>query len=183
MGLVAYFFPRMLLVAALLNHSQIALILQHEQIQLSSLKAVAMMYYILAAQDPTMHKIHKGILALANITWSNCDGYVQHMLGGAWSPFSQRRLLCNFNSVPHVDTTNDRYTLNSLTFLGTAHLWLLVVIEDITYAFETKPGASILLLASLFVYFTAGWVAGDRFVLTNWTSNQLGYRGIIEHAP
>lgn len=104
------------------------------------------------------------------------------MLGGPWSPFAQRRLISNYNSVPHVDSGNDYCSLNSLTFYGDANLWLVTIIKEKPFAFKITAGATILFPASLFIHFSAGWRGGDRYVLTNWTSNQLGYRAIVWNA-
>lgn len=78
--------------------------------------------------------------------------------------------------------TNDQFSLNPLTFYGSAKLWLVAIIGGAPYAFRIEAGATLLFPASLFIHFTAGWTEGERFVLTNWTSDQLGYRAIIERS-
>lgn len=164
--------------------------LDFNEATLQALGAAAAMYYYLArdcilgnAQEHETARTcstHQHFLQLAQNTYNNSSGFVKVLLGRPWSPFSQRRLVCNLNSCPHVDKSNDQTSLNSLTFYGSAKLWLVAIIGDRPYAFRVVAGATLLFPASLFIHFTAGWEEGDRYVLTNWTSNQLGYRDILE---
>lgn len=145
-----------------------------------ALRAASIMYFYLARNcDKSAKDIHEDFIKLANATYEKSNDFVKVMLGKPWSPFAQRRLVCNLNSRPHIDGTNERLSLNSLTFYGKANLWLVVIISGQSYAFQVVAGATLLFPASLFIHFTAGWEDGERFVLTNWTSNQLGYRAIL----
>lgn len=152
-----------------------------------AMNAMSMMYYHLAdisraVSSVSGTNIHQDLIDLSKKTFELSDPLVRGLLGRPWIPFSQRRLICNLNSVPHVDKTNDTYSLNGLTFYGTAQLWLLVVVAGQSYCFKVSQGASILFPASLFLHCTLGWGSGDRFVLSCWTSSSLGYRQIIQGA-
>lgn len=154
--------------------------LRFNQATFPALKAASMMYYHLATEGG--ENVHQDFIELANSTFQQSNDCVKIMLGKPWSPFSQRRLICNLNSRPHFDSSNDRMSLNSLTFFGDAKLWIVVIIGELTYAFKVVAGATIVFPASLFGHFTAGWKTGKRYVLTNWTSNQLGYRAILQNS-
>lgn len=160
--------------AALANYANFS------EATLSALRVASIMYYRLAQSEDLDQNTHNNFIKLANVTFQESNGFVRFMLGKPWSPFAQRRLICNLNSLPHVDGNNDYLSLNSLTFCGNAKLWLVVIIDGKAYAFKVAAGATILFPASLFVHFSAGWKGGERYVLTNWTSNQLGYRAILQ---
>lgn len=149
---------------------------------LPALRAASILYYHLATRgstDSSVSNIHDRFRKLASAMFRESNDIVQVLLGKSWSPFSQRRLICNLNSLPHFDRTNDQYSLNSLTFFGDARLWLVVIISNRPYAFHVAAGATLLFPASIFLHFTIGWTSGERYVLTNRTSNQLGYKAML----
>lgn len=146
------------------------------------------MYYHLAeicnssGGNEQREAIYERFLDLAQKTYGCSNGLVKIILGKPWSPFAQRHLICNLGSSAHVNQNDDLFSLNSLTFYGNAELWLIAIINNEPYAFCAEAGVTLLFPASLFVHLTSSQTQGDQYVLTNWTSNQLGYRGIIQAA-